>query len=254
MPDGPAEFGVGHGNETMCKASEYDLALSFWTVAFQYLMLVENVARETAAQGNTWFMTKDAKDGDITVEEYAEDTRWSDHTLIIPLLFNLYHGIELLVKGFLLASPSQNVKPRHSIGRLCREFSQAYPDEEGLIAFFGRFTEEQRLPALLSNFLRENGLTLDDLYQAVRYPSDQDFQALRKYVELKYKGQDGLPFFSELAQEIKAIRVAAVRLGRSLEPHTQNGQQPGAPYSDLAARSPQGQLGPLHSNSASDND
>lgn len=212
----------------MCKANEYELALSFWTVSFQYLMLVENVARETAAQGNTWFMTKNAKDGEITPEEYVEGTRWSDHTLIIPLVFNLYHGVELLVKGFLLASPDKKVKPKHSIGRLCREFALAYPNEKELIAFFRRFSEEQRLPSLLSSFLRDNGLTLDDLYQAVRYPSDQDFQTLRKYVELKYKGEDGLPFFNEHADELKAIRVAAVRLGRSLEPQTRSGQQPPA--------------------------
>jgi hypothetical protein len=65
----------------MCKADEYDLALSFWSASFQYLMLVENVARETAAQGNKWFMTKNVECGEITAEEYAEGTRWSDHTV-----------------------------------------------------------------------------------------------------------------------------------------------------------------------------
>lgn len=209
----------------MCNDKQYDLAVSFWTVSFEYLMLVENVARETVAQGNTWFMTKDWEDGPITADEYAEGTRWSDHTLIIPLLFNLYHGIELLVKGFLLIAPNQNVKPKHGIGRLCRQFTRAYPDEKELIDFLTKFTDEQRLPALLGDFLRDNGLTLNDLYQAVRYPSDQDFHNLRTYVELKYKGENGLPFFKELSDDIKAIRIAAVKLGRSLESHTGDAQQ-----------------------------
>jgi hypothetical protein len=190
-------------------------------------MLVENVARETVAQGNTWFMAKDWEDGEITADEYAEGTRWSDHTLIIPLLFNLYHGIELLVKGFLLVAPDQMVKPRHSIGRLCRQFSREYPDETELNDFFAKFTDDQRLPALLADFLKDNGLTLNDLYQAVRYPSDQDFQTLRKYVELKYQGEEGLPFFQELVDDIKAVRVSAVRLGRSLESTPENGQRRG---------------------------
>ena len=206
----------------MCKTNQYDLALSFWTVSLEYLMLVENVARETVAQGNTCFMTRD---WEITPDEYEEGTRWSDHTLIIPLLFNLYHGIELLAKGFLLVAPGQTVKPRHSIGRLCRQFSKSYPNETALIDFFTKFTDEQRLPALLVNFLTDNSLTLNDFYQAVRYPSDQDFQTLRKYVELKYQGEDGLPFFTELTEEIKRIRIAAVKLGRSLEIQTEDGQQ-----------------------------
>ncbi len=210
----------------MCNLNQYDLAFSFWTVSFEYLMLVENVARETVTQSNTWLMTKDREDGKITADEYAEGTRWSDHALIIPLLFNLYHGIELLVKGFLLVAPGQNVKPKHSIGRLCRQFSRTYPNETELIDFFARFTDEQRLPALLANFLADNSLTLNDLYQAVRYPSDQDFQTLRKYIKLKYQGEKGLPFFQELVNDIKAIRVAAVRLGRSLEPKTESSSQP----------------------------
>jgi len=221
----------------MCKPNQYDLALSFWTVSLEYLMLVENVARETVAQGNTWFMTKDWKEGEITADEYTDGTRWSDHTLIIPLLFNLYHGIELLVKGFLLVAPDQNVKPQHTIGRLCRQFSRAYPNETELIDFFAKFTDEQRLPALLANFLKDNSLTLNDLYQAVRYPSDQDFQTLRKYVELKYQGEEGLPFFQELVGDIKAIRVSAVRLGRSLEPEPESGQQDESTVPSKAAAS-----------------
>lgn len=72
--------------------AQYDLALSFWSVSLQYLMLVENVSKETTSQGNTWVMTSAL--GHISEEEYEEGTRWSDHTIIIPLLFNLYHGIE----------------------------------------------------------------------------------------------------------------------------------------------------------------
>lgn len=202
----------------MCTPNQYDLALSFWKVSFQYLMLVENVCRETVGQGNMWFMIKDWEDGDITPDEYAERTRWSDHILIIPLLFNLYHGIELLVKGFLLVAPDQNVKPKHSISKLCDQFSLTYPTETKLIGFFGKFTKKQYLPELLANFLKDNNITLNDLYQAVRYPSDQDFQSLRRYTKLNYQGEQGLHFFNALSQDIKEARTAAVRLGRSIDP------------------------------------
>jgi hypothetical protein len=202
----------------MCNKSQYELALSFWRVSFEYLMLVENVARETVAQGNTWFITKRWQDGPVTEKEYRERARWSDYTIIIPLLFNLYHGIELLVKGFLLVTPQTDVKPTHTVQRLCRQFYNAYPGENELNGFLRKYTEEGNLPAILCEFLHDNAVTFNDLYQALRYPSDRDFQSLNKYIELKYKGDQGIPFFKELHEDIEAIRIAAVRLGRSLEP------------------------------------
>jgi hypothetical protein len=86
-----------------------------------------------------------------------------------------------------------------------------------LNSFLRKYTEEANLPAILGDFLRDNAMTFDDLYQALRYPSDRNFQTLKTYIELKYKGTIGIPFFKELHQDIEAVRVAAVRLGRSLE-------------------------------------
>jgi hypothetical protein len=203
----------------MCKQEpSYDIALSFWTISFQYLMLVENVARETVSSGNSLGLTKDISEGPITEDELCEATRWSDHSLVIPLLFNLYHGIKLLVKGFLLITPGIVVKPKHSIQRLCREFSKAYPAEQEINYFLHKYTEENQLPLFLNEFLKDNALTFADLYQSLRYPSDQDFVDMKRYVQLKYKGQEGVLFFQELYETIKSIRPLAVRLGRILEP------------------------------------
>jgi len=41
---------------------------------------------------------------------------------------------------------------------------------------------------------------------------------MKRYMQLKYKGQEGISFFQELHETIKSIRPLAVRLGRSLEP------------------------------------
>ena len=62
----------------MCDPNQYDLALSFWTISFEYLMLVENVARETVTQGNTWLMTKDWDDGEMSpLPSYSSYSRRS---------------------------------------------------------------------------------------------------------------------------------------------------------------------------------
>jgi len=57
-----------------------------------------------------------------------------------------------------------------------------------LNSFLRKYTEEANLPAILGDFLRDNAMTFDDLYQALRYPSDRNFQTLKTYIELKYKG------------------------------------------------------------------
>jgi len=197
--------------------NQYLLALSFWTIAIQYLALVENASREVVKQGNKWFVTRDGKHGEITNEEYSKATRWSDHALIIPLLFNLYHGLELLIKGFLIIAPNQSAKPNHSIIGMRDQFSKVYPSEKELIDLISKYTQEQYLPDLLKNFLTDNNLTLKMMYQSVRYPANQDFQTIKKYRKLKYKGEDGIQFFKELAEDVDLIRRKAVQLSKTFK-------------------------------------
>lgn len=205
--------------------TQYNLALSFWTASFQFLILVENVSKETVSQGNPWIMIKDFQDGPIGDEEYAEKTRWSDHSIIIPLLFNLYHGIELLLKGFLLVDPEVKVKGNHDVQKLCKQFAEKYSEEALLIDFFCKYTDDVSLSPILQQFLKDNALSLENLYQALRYPSNISFKDIKDYKSLKYTGEKGSKFFQELHEDIKEVRKAAVKLGRSLEPHTGNAQQ-----------------------------
>jgi hypothetical protein len=205
----------------MSTRERYDIALSFWTASFQYLMLVENAAHEIVAHGNTWVMVKDFEDGPITPEEYAEATRWSDHTTIIPLLFNLIHGIELLIKGFILTDPGEDLKKSHDIIDLCSRFCRLFPSESVLNGFFQKYTCENAMPDILKRFLRDNRIDIRSMYQSLRYPSP-DFQLMRNYSGLKYHGEKGVHVFSDLKTEILEVRKSAVALGRSIEPQGGN--------------------------------
>lgn len=73
-------------------------ALGYWTVGRQYIHLVENIIEETINQGNLHVISSPS----LTWEKYDQDTKWSDHKIIIPTLFNLYHGFEVILKGFWL--------------------------------------------------------------------------------------------------------------------------------------------------------
>ncbi len=200
----------------MCKPSGYDLALSFWTVALQYLKLAGCAAEQINEHGNKCFVVQDIQEGPVTVEEYERQTRWSDVNMILPLLFNLLHGIELLAKGFLLAA-GEEVKPVHSIAQLVCRFKQTYAQQSDLIAFFEKFTDERKSPLLIQEFLQDVGERADRLYPLLRYPSDKEFQTIRRYTSLQYKDMGGREFFGEVAQDIRRAIRAAVRLGRSLD-------------------------------------
>lgn len=194
----------------------YQLALSFWTSAFQYLHLVENVAKETVSQGNTWVLVRDYREGGITPEEYKQATRWSDHSIIIPLIFNLLHGIELLSKGFLLADRDEPVSKTHKISAIRDRVVARFPDEDVINGFLSKYTDVREMPELLARFLDANELSVDQLYQAFRYPSP-DFVETHNYIGLKYQGDAGTPFFEDLAKDIDGLILAAIQLGRRLE-------------------------------------
>ncbi len=70
---------------------------------------------------------------------------------------------------------------------------------------------------ILKEFLDSNHLGFQDLYEALRYPSDPNFNAFNSYLNLKYKGKDGIEFFTRLQQDIISARIAARKLGLILE-------------------------------------
>ncbi len=186
-------------------------------MSFQYLSLVDSVARETVAQGNPHIIITDfVKDGEFTWELYDEKTRWSDHKLIIPTLFCFYHAIELFLKGFLLLQ--DGAKAEHKLEQQRIEFTQLFPNEAVICQFLAKYIDVNQLPPLLAIFMKKNNVTINNFYEALRYPTDKSFQKIKEYLDLKYRGEDGLMFFKELIEDIRSLRVAVVRLGRSFEP------------------------------------
>lgn len=195
--------------------ARYKLALSFLDAANQYLRLVENSADEISHAGNPHVLVDD--DGEtITNEAYDRRTRWSDHAVILPVLFNLLHGIELLLKGFVFVDPAEDPRAVHNSKNLFRLFKNKYPDESLLIEFVEKYVDETSLPLLIRRFLKKNNLTIEKMYGAIRYPADNKFTTMVKYSSLKYNEKLGAKFFMVLSKDIHAVRLASVRLGQSI--------------------------------------
>lgn len=204
-----------NSTESSKKNNDYLKALSFWTVALQFFTLVQNATRETIKQSNEWCVVTTNKQ--LTPDEYNKRTAWSDHQVIIPILFNFYHGMEVLLKGFLFLAPGYNLKPKHSIEHLSKQFVKYYPTETALCSFFEKYTQITTLPDMLKNFTSENSLSVGQLYEALRYPVDRTFNELRNYFNLKYQDSEGIKFFKDLNEDIEKARIAAVELGRTFK-------------------------------------
>ena len=187
-------------------------ALGYWTIGLQYLHLVEAVIAETVAQRNAYVVSSDKE---ISWDQYERDTKWSDHRLVIPVLFDFYHGIEVILKGFLVAvgAPAET---NHRLSHLVSEFEAKFPEHAiGVIA--KKYIAQDQLPDVLASFCETSDVTIDDYYQALKYPQSTHCNVYKHY-PLEYKGEEGIPFFEDLAKDIKEAVQEIVALGRLICP------------------------------------
>lgn len=203
----------------MCKKRCQE-AIGYWTIGLQYLHLVKAVLAETIAQGNAHILVSDYE---ISLDQYKRDTQWSDHRIIIPLLFNFYHGVEVILKGFLVVSGSPP-KKNHKLSRLVAAFEKLNPGH-AIGATARKYITQNQLPEILSSFCETSDVTIDDYYQALKYPQSTRHNVYEHY-PLKYKGEEGVRFFEGLAKDISEVVPQIVTLGRSMCPSAQSVLQP----------------------------
>lgn len=196
----------------------YYMSFTFWSLGLKYLHLTRVTTEQVVENRNqmvaTWWGEK------TPVEEAAEldrQTKWSDSRLVEPLLFNLFHGLELVLKGFVLFRQSESRKLDHALTKLLRSFRSLYPAEQELARIFARYIESVSMPALLRDFLDANAASVDTYYQLFRYPFDRKFTKEHDHFTLKYKGCKGLPFYQDLLVDLKGLPKIVVALGRRLE-------------------------------------
>jgi len=184
----------------------------FLTLSTKYLHLVKNVLDENIKRGNPHMIFRNKE---ITAEEYEEITKWSDFNTSNPILFNFYHGLELLLKGFLLLRNNYVLKPSHRIGKLFEEFKGEYGEKQKIISILEKYLTINLMPDFLANCLKNNNIQIDNLYEFLRYPIDKNAQNVYDYIDLKYK--EGLIFFQEIRNDLDILLREAVKLYREME-------------------------------------
>ena len=178
---------------------EVKLAYTYWRVGFQYFDLSECVSREIAKTGNTWIFIQEGTNWAEQEEKYKEKTKWADYNQGIPVIFNFYHGLELLLKGFLVAEGKAGKS--HSLSCLLHSVSNALPNQR-FTTLAAKYVDSASLPKLLADFIAASGSDIDMWYQAFKYPEDVKGNPF-DHSQLICREGDGAKFFTQLAEDIK---------------------------------------------------
>lgn len=190
-----------------------DLGLCFLTLSEKYLRLVKNVLEESIWQQNKHVVVMDS---DITEEVYEAETKWSDFNVLIPVLFNFYHGLELLLKGLLSFTENPDLQAHHDAQELLKDFKNHFEGEKELTKTLEKYLNHDYMPELLARCLADNNMEIKDLYIFLRYPSDRSFQKIYDYINLKYNSTDAIPFFNEMVNDINILTRCSVGLYNSI--------------------------------------
>lgn len=194
--------------------NKYHTSLTFWTMGEKYWNLSKGVCEHIIRGRNKYILTSDRE---IDLNEFLRKTKWNDVNMVIPLLFNFYHGVELMLKGFILLSEGSGTKLDHHISELYQKFKKHYPNQEELVTLFGRYVDKSLMPQLLCGFLNQNKLSVNRFYESLRYPFNNNLSQEYQHFVLKYQGPEGLQFYRSLKADVNKMSKLIVTLGHSLE-------------------------------------
>jgi hypothetical protein len=165
--------------------------LSALTMAEKYLRTARELSSMIVRSGNRSSLSSSRK---LSPAEVDRRTRRSDTNLGPPLLFNFYHGIELCLKGHALGQKLKTSKT-HNISSLLSAL-QATSHNCALLKELNSWIPPPA-SSTIGKFLTNNSITIDDWYQALKYPSFTNGQQIDHF-GLKYGGASALKFWKSL--------------------------------------------------------
>lgn len=173
-------------------------SLGFLTLAMHYHHLARSVL-EKIGESNPHIVVGTKG----TIDRYDEITKWSDFRILIPTLFLFYHGLELQLKGLLAFH--NNINTTHSLQELLLAIKNEKIFPEEIVTAAERHIDKEKISPFLKSFVTTNNLSVDDLYMALRYPTDTKLSRDFSYSELKYKEDKILPYIKLLIADCKIL-------------------------------------------------
>ena len=178
--------------------------IAYWRLGTHFLLLAEGASGQLIKLRNPTSVVSDKVQSE---ESIVQATIWSDQHIGEPILFNFFHGIEVLLKGFIAEKCA--VPKKHELTILLAVFESQY----GHSSKFGSLIRDWLIvatnPTPWSKFLIENEILVDDWYLALKYPENEgkvfNHQALKSELAV------AIPFWTALHVAAGTIRTAAVQ-------------------------------------------
>lgn len=177
-------------------------------MSIQFLNLAQASASQLVENNNRKWVTSCTP---ISNDDYNIQTQWSDFHIAIPILFNFYHGIELVLK--FLISENQEIGRNHNILEMIDTVDTIYKDceyyleVEKITSIIKKSTNDIPKNSIINKFLENNNIGIDLWYQFLKYPLDTKGNIF-KHNDLINNQESVLDFWREIikyCQELKEL-------------------------------------------------
>lgn len=194
--------GMFYGLEQPMRAGTSQ-ALPYLTLALHFLRLAEAASAQISRRGNPHIVVSSER---MTPAQYDRFTAWSDHTVGIAVLFNFYHGIELIIKGLLALQAQPPFHHRLTELLSCLEHNQICPALSGTLATLVRDIDSD---SPIGRFLTANSIQIDSWYESLKYPKSAKGEMF-SHTDLKYGSGGTVAFWRTIGSSAKRLRKQAV--------------------------------------------
>jgi len=184
---------------------------SHFMLSDNFLQLVENILIEIVKNQNVDIYIGSPRE-DIR-EHYQELTKWSDFRILVPTLFNFFHGIELLLKASNYKKNIPIKKLNHNLEQLFIDFKKNYPDSRVITDILHNYIHPSGESNILKAFYKSNDISNSSkFYEVFKYPFSKDLQIQVNYGKLNHLYNEGISFFQQFIIDIQTIRNETKKL------------------------------------------
>ena len=158
-------------------------------------------------QGNRTMIITDADGEKSNSDKYEQQTRWSDFNIGVPILFNFYHGLELMLKGLILEYGQSLESKDHKLSQLLIKLKSgdSVPSDK-IIQIFEKYVNH----GPFFEFFKSNDLNTDNFYELLKYPESKKNKQFRFY-EIRGTEERGLACFREIRLDIQKLREEIIK-------------------------------------------
>jgi len=187
-------------------------SLEFYRIGHQFLNSAKLLLEELIKSDNKNVIISDVE---ITERDFEQATKYSDFNIMIPILFNYYHGLELIIKGA-LEQKGKLSKDRHNIDILVEKLKEEYKDDSNFTKCVTEKIDNSII--IISKFESDNKkINGFSIYEALRYPDNRSDDGLIKYSSLFNNGDAIIEDCMTIIQNIENIKKLTVQKYRELK-------------------------------------